>query len=132
MTGNGILQIILYIAALLLLAKPLGTFMARVYQGKSTGLDRVLGPVERWIYRLAGVRPDSEMNWKTYAVAMLLFNFLGILVVYAVQRLQGILPFNPQHLAAVTPDSKRRRIAKSIRRRALACGLCGASSTARR
>ena len=74
MTLNGWLQIALYLAVLLALVKPLGWYMARVYQGQSTGLDRVLGPVERLLYRLCGVRPDEEMDWKTYAVAMLLFN----------------------------------------------------------
>ena len=83
---------------LLLLAKPLGAFMARVYQGERTFLDPVLAPVERLIYRAAAVKPDDEMNWKTYAVAMLLFNLLGLLAVYALQRLQGILPLNPQGL----------------------------------
>jgi len=69
------------------------------------GLNRVLGPIERLIYRLCGTREDHEMNWKTYAVAMLLFNLLGLLVVYALQRLQAVLPLHPQGLGAVTPDS---------------------------
>ncbi len=99
------LQLIFYLAVLLLLAKPLGSFMAKVYQGKHTFLDRVLGPVERLIYRLAGVRPDEDMNWKTYAVAMMVFNILGLVAVYAIQRLQVVLPLNPQGLAAVSPDS---------------------------
>jgi K+-transporting ATPase ATPase A chain len=79
--------------------------MARVYEGQSVGLNRVLGPVERLLYRLFGTREDQEMNWKTYAIAMLLFNLLGFLVVYALQRLQAVLPLNPQGLGAVTPDS---------------------------
>jgi K+-transporting ATPase ATPase A chain len=99
------LQLLFYIAVLLALAKPLGAFMARVYQGEHTFLDRVLGPVERLIYRAAGVRAEDDMDWKTYAVAMMLFNVAGLLVVYGLQRLQGILPLNPQGLGAVTPDS---------------------------
>ena len=99
------LQLILYMVVLLLLAKPLGLFMARVYQGERTFLDRVLGPVERFIYRVSCVNLGEDMNWKTYAVAMLLFNALGLIVVYALQRLQGGLPLNPQGLGAVTPDS---------------------------
>ncbi len=99
------LQLIFYLAVLLLLAKPLGSFMAKVYQGEHTFLDGVLGPVERLIYRLAGVRPDEDMNWKTYAVAMMVFNILGLVAVYAIQRLQVVLPLNPQGLAAVSPDS---------------------------
>jgi potassium-transporting ATPase potassium-binding subunit len=70
--------------------------MARVYRNQPFGLDRVLGWLERLIYRLSGVRPDQEMGWKTYAVAMLLFNVFGLLAVYLLQRLQGILPLNPQ------------------------------------
>jgi K+-transporting ATPase ATPase A chain len=105
MTINGILQIAIYLIVLVLLAKPLGAFMARVYAGQRTFLDRILGPVERLIYRLAGVDPAQEMNWKVYAVAMLVFNVLGLLAVYALQRLQYILPLNPQGMAAVTPDS---------------------------
>jgi K+-transporting ATPase ATPase A chain len=99
------LQLIVYIAILLALAKPLGTFMARVYQGERTFLAPLLRPVERLLYRAAGVRADEEMNWKVYAVATMLFNGLGLLAVYALQRLQGDLPLNPQGLGAVTPDS---------------------------
>jgi K+-transporting ATPase ATPase A chain len=105
MTLNGYFQLGLYIVVLLALAKPLGGFMARVYMGQPSGLDRVLGPLERLIYRLCGVRAEEEMGWKTYAIAMLLFNLFGFLAVYALQRLQGVLPFNPQGFGAVTPDS---------------------------
>ncbi len=79
MTANGVFQLVLYVVVLTALAKPLGAYMARVYEGRPFGLDRVLGPVERLIYRLAGVRPDQEMDWKNYAIAMLLFNFAGLL-----------------------------------------------------
>jgi K+-transporting ATPase ATPase A chain len=99
------LQLIFYIVVLLALAKPLGSFMAKVYQGEHTFLDRLLGPVERFIYRVSGVKPHEDMNWKTYAVAMMVFNILGLLAVYAIQRLQAFLPLNPQGLAAVTPNS---------------------------
>lgn len=105
MTANGLLQLGVYLVVLLGLAKPLGGFMARVYDGERTWLDPVLRPVERVIYRAAGVRPDESTSWKTYAIAMLLFNGLGMLVVYGLQRLQGVLPLNPQGMAAVTPDS---------------------------
>jgi len=98
-------QLIFYMVVLLLLAKPLGSFMAKVYQGEHTFLDRVLGPVERFIYRVSGVKPDEEMNWKIYAIAAMLFNFMGLLFVYALQRFQAVLPLNPQGLGAVTPDS---------------------------
>jgi len=105
MTPNSYLQLALYLAILLMLVKPLGWYIARVYEGQSVGIDRVLGPVERLIYRLAGVRPDEEMDWKTYATAMVVFNIAGLLVVYTLQRLQGSLPFNPQSLPDVSPDS---------------------------
>ncbi|HVN16639.1 MAG TPA: potassium-transporting ATPase subunit KdpA [Anaerolineales bacterium] len=99
------IQIVFYLVVLIALAKPLGAYMAKVYQGEHTFLDRVLGPVERFIYRLSGVKPDEDMNWKTYAVAVMLFNILGLLAVYAIQRLQAFLPLNPQGLGAVSPDS---------------------------
>ena len=101
MTLNSFTQISLFMAVLLLLAKPLGSYMAAVYDGRV----RFLRPIEKVLYALFGTHEDDEMNWKTYAVAMLLFNVLGFLVVYALQRLQGGLPLNPQGLAAVTPDS---------------------------
>ncbi|MFN8433749.1 MAG: potassium-transporting ATPase subunit KdpA [Anaerolineales bacterium] len=99
------LQLILYFGILLLLTKPLGAYMAKVYQGERLFLDPVLGPIERFLYRLSGIDPRSEMPWKTYAIAMLVFNIFGVIAVYLLQRLQGILPLNPQALGAVTPDS---------------------------
>jgi potassium-transporting ATPase potassium-binding subunit len=98
------LQIGLYLIVLLLLVKPLGSFMARVYEGERTFLSPVLGPVERFIYRLIGVKPQEEMDWKTYAFAMLLFSLVGLITLYGLQRLQSVLPLNPQHLGAVAPD----------------------------
>ncbi len=105
MTAQGLLQIGVYLAVLVLLVKPLGTFMASVYEGKRTFLSPLLGPVERGIYRLAGVQADAETGWKRYAVATLLVNLVGFLVVYALQRAQGVLPLNPQGFGAVSPDS---------------------------
>jgi K+-transporting ATPase ATPase A chain len=105
MTINGYIQLIFYLVVLLALAKPLGWYMARVYDGQPVGLNHVLGPLERLLYRLLGTREDQEMNWKQYAFAMLLFNLLGFLVVYLIQRAQAALPLNPQGLGAVTPDS---------------------------
>jgi len=99
------LQLIWYIVVLILLAKPLGSFMAKVYQGEHNFLSRIFIPVERFIYRIVGVNAEEDMNWKTYAVAVLLFNIFGLLAVYALQRLQAVLPLNPQGLGAVTPDS---------------------------
>ncbi|HTY35808.1 MAG TPA: potassium-transporting ATPase subunit KdpA [Bacteroidota bacterium] len=105
MTFNGILQTVFFMVVLIALARPLGAFMARVYQRERTFLDPLLGPVERLIYRLARINPDEEMDWKDNAVAMLLFNVVGLFVVYALQRLQYVLPWNPQGLSAVSPDS---------------------------
>src|SRR5262249_15139842 len=105
MTGNGVLQLILYVVVLIALAKPLGGYMARVYEGRRLVLDRVLGWLERLTYRLCGVTESQEMGWKTYALAMLLFNFVGFLAVYLLQRVQGVLPLNPQGFGAVSPDS---------------------------
>ena len=105
MTADGIVQLVFYLVVLIALAKPLGAYMARVFENRPIGLDRVLGPVERLIYRCCGIRATDEMGWKAYAVAMLVFNLAGLLTVYALQRLQGVLPLNPQGLGAVSPDS---------------------------
>ena len=105
MTANGIFQLVIYMVVLLALAKPLGAYMARVYEGQRLALDRVLGWLERLIYRAGGIRPGEEMGWKGYALAMLAFNFLGLLAVYFLQRAQAVLPLNPQGMAAVSADS---------------------------
>jgi K+-transporting ATPase ATPase A chain len=105
MTLNDIVHIFVYLAVLLALTKPLGTYMARVYEGERTFLDPVLRPLERLLYRGAGIRPDDEMTWKTYTLAMLAFNALSLVVVYTVQRVQGWLPLNPQQFTAVSAHS---------------------------
>jgi potassium-transporting ATPase potassium-binding subunit len=105
MTANGLLQLGFYVVVLVILAKPLGAFMARVYERRPTWLDRPLGWLERLVYRLSGVRADQEMDWKVYALTMLLFNVAGLLLVYLVQRVQGVLPLNPAGFGAVSPDS---------------------------
>jgi potassium-transporting ATPase potassium-binding subunit len=104
MTIYGWLQLGLYLVVLLALVKPLGWYMARVYQGESIGLDRILGPVERFLYRLSGVRPDEEMNWKGYAVAFLLFSAVDFFFLYALLRLQHFLPLNRQGFGPMSPD----------------------------
>ena len=105
MNTAGWLQLGLYVVVLLLLAKPLGSYMAAVYEGRAFRSQRIAGPLERIIYRGAGVDPAREMGWIDYALAMLWFNLAGALVVYALQRLQQWLPLNPQAMAAVSPDS---------------------------
>ncbi len=104
MTPNTWIQMGVFLLVLCALVKPLGAFMARVYEGQSCGLDKPLGWLERLTYRAAGIKSDQPMTWKTYAVALLLFNLLGGVAVYALQRLQGFLPLNPEHLGAVSPD----------------------------
>ena len=104
MTLNGWVQIILYSVLLTLLVRPLGGYMTAVFSGRRTFLSPVLVPVERGIYRISGVDQREEQHWVTYAVAMLLFTLAGFIVLYALQRLQAMLPFNPQKLGAVGPD----------------------------
>jgi len=104
MTTNAIAQLVFFVVVLLLLTRPLGAYMARVYRGR-VALERGLGWLERLIYRAGGVRAGDEMGWKTYALAMLAFNIVGLFAVYLLQRLQGVLPLNPQGMAAVSPDS---------------------------
>ncbi len=102
---QGWLQIGLYLVVLLLLAKPLGAYMAAVYDGRARRAQRLGGWLERSIYRGAGVDAAKDMGWVEYAMAMLWFNLAGALAVYAIQRLQSWLPLNPQALGAVSPDS---------------------------
>jgi len=104
MTGNDIIQLVLYFGTLLLLAKPLGIYMAGIYEKKPSVLDRVIGPGERLFYRMCGIKPDEEMPWKHYAGAVLLFSGSGFLFLYLLQRMQGVLPLNPQKFAGVPPD----------------------------
>ena len=105
MTANGYLQIALFLGAVLLLVKPLGAYMANVYEGRVAFVNRFLAPGENLLYRLCGVDPAQEMRWTQYALAMLVFNLFGALAVYALQRLQPDLPLNPQGFGAVSPDS---------------------------
>jgi len=104
MTANGWLQILVFFAIIFASTKPIGLFMARVFSGERTFMDPILKPVERLIYRLTRVDPEREMKWTEYAVSMLLFSGVTMLVLYVMQRAQMSLPWNPQKLAAVGPD----------------------------
>ena len=104
MTANGWFQVFFFFALVLLCAKPLGVYMARVFERERTWADGIFRPVERLIYRLTGIDEKHEMVWTEYAVVMLLFSLVTMLVTYAIERLQYILPLNPQHLAGVAPD----------------------------
>lgn len=105
MTPNGLLQFGIYLGVLLACVKPLGFYMARVYSGSATFLDRITGPVERLLYRLCGIDNSAEMTSRQYSVAVLIFSLMSFLAVYAFQRTQGWLPLNPESLPAVSPDS---------------------------
>jgi K+-transporting ATPase ATPase A chain len=104
MTPNGWLQIAVFFVLVLVAAKPMGLYMAQVYERKKTWLDPVLGPVERLLYRMTGVDADAEMGWMEYGAAMLIFSLATLLLTYVIERLQHAIPlWNPQHLAAVEP-----------------------------
>ncbi|AMX94772.1 MULTISPECIES: potassium-transporting ATPase subunit KdpA [Mesorhizobium] len=103
MTLNGWIQILVYCGIVILLVKPLGGYMHRVFDGDRTLLSPVFGPLERGLYRVCGTSEREEQHWTTYAVALLLFNLAGFLVLYALQRLQGSLPYNPAGMTAVEP-----------------------------
>jgi K+-transporting ATPase ATPase A chain len=105
MTSNDIFQIALYFGVLFLLAKPLGVYMARIYEGEAFWPTRVLGPVEQLFYRLCGIEAGEEMDWKQYTIAVLVFSTAGVFLLYLVQRVQGILPLDPQKFTGVSPDS---------------------------
>ena len=104
MTSNGWLQISLFSLGILALTKPVGLYLHRVYEGERRPLPAVLGPVERFLFRLCGVDPKKEQDWKGYTIAMLLFSLFGLLGTYLILRLQALLPMNPNKLAAVAPD----------------------------
>ncbi len=103
MTANGWLQFALYFGVMLALMRPLGLYLARVVEGQKTFLDPVLRPVERLLYKSCGIDPSREMGWQQYSIAMLLFSGVSLLLTYVIERAQHFLPWNPQHLAGVTP-----------------------------
>ena len=114
MTANGWFQILLFFGIVALITKPVGRFMTRVFNREHTFLDPVLRPIERLLYRITWVDENREMDWKEYAVAMLLFSAVSMVVVYALQRLQGHLPFNPQKLGGVTTKAMAFNTAASF------------------
>jgi len=104
MTSNGWVQILVFLVLILAVTKPLGVFMTRVFNGERTFLDPVLRPIERLLYRATGVDENREMDWKEYAVSVLLFSGVSMVLLYLLQRVQGVLPFNPQKLGKVAAD----------------------------
>ncbi|MHB8861613.1 MAG: potassium-transporting ATPase subunit KdpA [Pirellulaceae bacterium] len=105
MTMNAILQIGLFVVVLGACVKPVGLYMARVYSGRAPLLERILGPIERFMYRLGGINREQEMTWRQYSGAVVAFSFVSVVTVYAIERLQGVLPLNPESLPAVSHDS---------------------------
>lgn len=103
MTENGILQLIIYLLVITLFVKPLGWYMAQVYENKPCGLHYLFRPIEYVIYKLSGIQPEQEMGWKKYLYTALILNIVGFFIIYAIQRLQYYLPLNPQHFIAVPP-----------------------------
>ena len=104
MTANGWAQILLFALIVFALVKPLGIYMFRVFEGGKQPLPRFFGPIERWIYKLCGVDPKEQQDWKVYTVALLIFSAVTLLVTYAIERLQHILPLNPQNFPPVPAD----------------------------
>src|SRR5207244_8920114 len=103
MTANGWFQILLFFALIFLVTKPFGIFMAHVFNREKTFLDFALRPLERLLYRVTTVDENHEMRWTEYAISMLLFSAVSMLVLYLIQRVQSSLPFNPHKLTRVTP-----------------------------
>ncbi len=104
MTYHNLFQMLFYFIVILLLVKPLGWYISRVYEGKSCGLHIILGPVEKWCYRICGIDATQEMSWKTYLYCMLFFNILGMLLLYLILRVQYYLPLNPELFSNISPD----------------------------
>src|SRR5713101_8169175 len=104
MSLSGLLQILLYMVVILAVTKPLGIYMFRVFEGDRQPLPRLFGPIERGLYRLCGVDPREQQTWTQYTLALLLFSAITLLVTYAIERLQQVLPLNPQHFDPVPPD----------------------------
>ncbi len=101
---SSVLQVVIFLVLVLLVTKPLGLYMTKIFAGERTWLSPVLVPVERFFYRLSGVHPEEEQRWTTYTIAMLLFSVVGMLLLYIQQRTQYWLPLNPQGLSNVEPN----------------------------
>src|SRR5664279_950230 len=104
MTANGWLQIVIFLALVLAVTKPMGVFLTRVFNRERTFTDPVLRPIERLIYRSTGVDETNEMRWTEYAAALVMFSVVSMLVLYLMQRVQQLLPWNPQGFGPVAPD----------------------------
>src|SRR5215471_10272435 len=105
MTANGWIQFLIFFGLLLALMRPLGIYIARVLEGERTFLSPVLAPIERAVYKVCGIEPSEEMTWREYSVALLLFSLVSMVLTYVIERAQHFLPWNPQHLAGIAPDT---------------------------
>lgn len=104
MTNAALVQVLLFLLTIVILVKPLGWYMAQVYEQKPCGLQWLCGPIERFVYRICSIHPENEMSWRGYLTAMLVFNFFGVLAVYLLQRIQFYLPLNVQGFPGIAPD----------------------------
>src|SRR5579871_3681646 len=106
MTSTGLLLIFIYFAVLLALTKPLGIYLAKIFEGQRTWMHPVVRPLERLVYKLSAVDETAEQHWTHYAGSLLAFSLVGVLLTYLIQRIQGMLPFNPQHFGGklISPD----------------------------
>ena len=104
MTSNGWFQIFFFLAVVLAITKPLGSFMAKVFNREKTFLDFALRPIEKLVYRVCGIHEDREMRWTEYGTAMLHFSAVSMVLLYLIERMQHVLGFNPQGLANIAPD----------------------------
>jgi K+-transporting ATPase ATPase A chain len=104
MTTNGWIQILLYAGVILAVTKPMGSYMFRVFEGERHPLPKLFGPIERFLCRLCGVDPRAQQTWKEYTIGMLVFSAITLLVTYAIERLQHVLPLNPQNLGPVPAE----------------------------
>ena len=104
MTANGWIQILLFALVIFAIAKPMGNYMFRVFEGDRQPLPRFFGPIERLLCRLCGVDPREQQTWKEYTVGMLVFSAITLVVTYGIERLQHVLPLNPQNLGPVPAD----------------------------
>ena len=104
MLAKEIVHIGIYLGVVLLLVKPLGWYIAEVYQGRVSIINRIFLPFEKRVYKVCGIHPETEMDWKQYLISMLLFDFIGIIFVYFLQRVQLYLPFNPESISGMSPE----------------------------
>ena len=128
MTVNGWIQILLFAAVIFAITKPLGSYMYRVFEGDRQPLPRLFGAIERMIYKLCGVDPQQRQDWKQYTVAMLMFSAITLLVTYGIERLQHILPLNPQNFGPCPRSSRLTPLRVCTLAQALVASFVGSNA----